>query len=135
MLCLLIILFKDWINILLIFCQYNFELPHYVWQHFHFRPILHVSRAFGTVRSSLCKIYLRLKVNFCSANCLFISAKCNTFLSRDKLLNSYLSLSVTSEEQTAFDKNQVASLSEDVNKQFMCMKNTLILFKPNLQWK
>jgi len=49
------------------------------------------------------------------------------------LLNSYLSLSVTSEEQTAFDKNQVASLSEDVNKQFMCMKNTLILFKPNLQ--
>jgi hypothetical protein len=55
------------------------------------------------------------------------------FLSRDKLLNSFLAHSVTSEQQTAFEEGQVASLSEDVNKQFMSMKKSLILFKPNLQ--
>jgi len=68
---------------------------------------------------------------FCFANCLFLSTKSNEFLSRENLLNSFLAFSVTSEQQTAFDDSQVASLSEDVNKQYMSTKNTLILFKPN----
>jgi hypothetical protein len=76
---------------------------------------------------------LWLKVNFCFTNCLFLSATRITFLSGGKLLISFLALSVSSEQQTAFDESQVASVSEQVNKQFMSVKNTLILFKPILK--
>jgi hypothetical protein len=55
------------------------------------------------------------------------------FLSGGELLISCLALSVSSEQQAAFDETQVAILSEEVNKQSMSVKNTFILYKPNLQ--